>query len=177
MSLIKDAKNSNLDHSNPSNFIFRIGNYPEVAFFCQSVQLPGLQLGMIDSPTKLPGDDLNIDDLVVYMIIDEDFENYWTIYQWMLALKPLSAIEQSDKINFNKRAILLEEQLQDYYSDIAISILNNNKSSEVMRFLFTNCFPTSISSLKLESGADPESLVLEVVFRFTSLKVINNEDL
>ena len=74
--------------TNP-NFKFIIEELPTVALFSQSFQLPGIRTSPASVATpfvdmKYHGDTATFDDLTVDFLVDENLDNYYEIYAWMM---------------------------------------------------------------------------------------------
>ncbi|MEE3228049.1 MAG: hypothetical protein VX237_03000, partial [Chloroflexota bacterium] len=60
---------------------------PNVSYFCQSVNIPGMVLGTALQPTPfsdipIEGEKLTFDQLNISFLVDEDLQNYQEIYSW-----------------------------------------------------------------------------------------------
>ena len=88
---IKNPYNRQIKNRNflsPSGFKFILANYPQVDFFSNEANLPGITLGTAIQPTYLkdidiPGDKLTYEDFSLQFIVDEDMKNYTQIHNWM----------------------------------------------------------------------------------------------
>ena len=74
----------NRNFLSPVGFEFTLGNYPKVAFLCNSARIPELSLGVIEQPSYLkdidvPGEKLTYGDLTLRFLVDENMENYMAI--------------------------------------------------------------------------------------------------
>ena len=63
----------------------------KVDFFSNTANIPSLDLGIATQPTYLrdipvPGDKVQFGDFDLEFIVDEDFENYLEIHNWIRAL-------------------------------------------------------------------------------------------
>ena len=69
-------------------FKFTLSRAKQVSFFSNSVNIPGVSLGVAEQPTflkniDLPGDKMYFEDFVLRFIVDEDLENYMQIQKAM----------------------------------------------------------------------------------------------
>ena len=72
----------------PVGFNFNIRKLPNVNYFVQAVNLPGVQLGEtpLNTPFHIiptPGDHITYGEMAVTFKVDEDMENYIELYNWM----------------------------------------------------------------------------------------------
>jgi len=75
----------NLNYFIPTGFKFTIEKIPNVNFFCQSANLPGLSAGqaILTTPLRdipIAGDKVQYNELRVRFIIDEELKNWLEVY-------------------------------------------------------------------------------------------------
>lgn len=163
----------NINPLSPVGFQFNIIKLPDLAFFCQEVNLPGLLLGEPEFGTPfarvpVPGETLTYEQLEIQFLIDERMDNYKSLYNWMVALgfpqdyNQYLSLSDLDQINTT--------ELATNYSDATLLILNNNNQpSQIVTFY--DLFPVSISSLQFAStNTDVNYLVGRANFRFSYYK-------
>ena len=167
MSKLTDSQPTNLNQLNVVSFDVSFSRLPAVQYFCQRISLPTVVLGETNEPTpflNLPieGDTLTFEAMSLSFIVDEDLQNYISIYNWMTAL--------GFPRDYAQFAILKEpgaaNQTDSKYSDLTI-VLHTNKSNPNYRIRFTDCFPTSISSIQFDAtptGMDP--IIVDATFNF-----------
>ena len=163
---------SNINQLNIVNFEIGFSRLPTIEYFCQRVNIPAVILGDTFQPTPflntpVEGDTLTFEAVNMSFILDEDLQNYIEMYNWMTALG-----FPRDYSQFRS----LQKPLQDAagqedskYSDLTI-VLHTNKSNPNYRIRFTECFPTSLSSIQFDatpSGMDP--IVVDATFNFRGM--------
>ena len=81
------ALTTNKNYMQPTQFNITISrkNYPNLSFFAQSVQHPGMSSAAVTVPysrtdTYLPGDKIEFGTLGVTALIDEDMVSYKEMY-------------------------------------------------------------------------------------------------
>ena len=85
----REIKNKNF--LSPTGFKFSLEKAPKVDFFANSVNIPGINLGVAVQSTPLkdlmiPGDKLVYNDFSIQFMVDENMENYLEIHDWMRGL-------------------------------------------------------------------------------------------
>ena len=88
---VLQALPSNINYLSPIGFRFQITKFPEVNYFCQSANIPGISIGQIDLPTPtstgyLAGDEVAFEELTISFVIDENMINWLSIYDWIISL-------------------------------------------------------------------------------------------
>jgi hypothetical protein len=155
------------NYLSPANFIISIDRIPNVEFFTQQLTIPDVSTSPVEVANPLKalyatGDRLAYGDLDLSFVVDENMENYLEILNW---LEGLGTPESTDQFKN------LEKSDAGLVSDIRVLIMNSHKNPN-MEFLFTNAFPTSISSLELDlSSADIAYPKASVTFRYDDMKV------
>jgi hypothetical protein len=120
----------------------------------QQVSIPGMNLGSIEIPTphiRLPFEgNITYDELRVTFKVGEDLANYLEIYNWMLALGHPDGYSQYENIK----------------SDATVIILASSKRPSIA-VNFTDCYPTSISSIDFDSTiTDIQYVTVDATFKF-----------
>ena len=166
MSTLSESQPTNLNQLNVVSFDVTFSRLPAVQYFCQRISLPTVVLGETNEPSPfmnnpLEGDTLTFEAMTLSFIVDEDLQNYISIYEWMTAL--------GFPREYGQFAVLKEPSTGSTttkYSDLTI-VLHTNKSNPNYRIRFTDCFPTSISSIQFDAtptGMDP--IIVDATFNF-----------
>ena len=138
---------SNINPLSPNGFLFTISKLPELNFFCQQINLPGIQLGSPEFATPfsvapVPGETLTYDQLTIQFLIDTNMDNYRAIYNWIVALGfPQGYSQYTSFFNAQEEAVISE--LAKNYSEGSLIILGPN-NTPIRTVQFTDMFPVSI---------------------------------
>jgi hypothetical protein len=155
----------------PNGFMFSIQKLPEVSYFCQNVDLPGITLGTPDftnpfASIPIPGDHLTYDTLNIRFQIDEQMINYKAIYNWIIALGfPQNYQQYINLLNSAQVASLSE--LAKNSSDGTLLILDHaNNVTQTVKY--HDMFPISIETVGFEStNTDVPYIVGSATFKFS----------
>ena len=148
---------SNINPLSPNGFQFSISKLPEVNFFCQTVNIPGITLGAPEfgtpfMQTPIPGETLTYDTLNVQFLVDESMTNYQAIYNWIVALGfPQSYEQYTTFVSEDQRGIIGE--LAKNFSDGTLQILGSS-NNPVKTIQFRDMFPIAIESLTFTSKSE-----------------------
>jgi hypothetical protein len=140
---------------------------PHIVYFCQSINLPGIQSTPITQPSpfaqdikRSPGKVVE-DDLTVKFIVNEDMSNWMEIYNWYNAITPFKSFDNQ----------IPPQREFERYSDLSIIIMNS-KSNAILKFTYMNAFPIKLAGLDLDSTInDINPAVSEVSFGYTGFTV------
>ena len=162
---------SNLNPLSPNGFQFNITKLPDLTFFAQQVNLPGLTFGdpMQANPfasAAIPGDHITYDTLNVQYIIDSELKNYLGIYNWLIALGfPQTYTQYTNYVS--QQSANFYSELAKNYSDAVLQILtpNNGTAASIQ---FVDVFPVALESMIFNStNTDVQYLVGSATFRYS----------
>ncbi len=165
----------NITPLSPNGFMFSVTKLPDISFFCQQVNLPGITLGDPEyanpfTKQPIPGETLTYDTLEINFLIDNEMKNYKYLYNWIIALgfpneyEQYRAFVQSDNNNYS--------ELAKNYSDATLSILtgNNNIAQQVQ---FIDLFPVTIGTVTFQStNTDVNYIQCNATFRYGYYKFL-----
>lgn len=152
----------NLNYFIPTGFKFMIDKIPNVNFFCQSCNLPGLSAGQFLQVTPLrdmpiAGDKVQMNELRVRFVIDEELQNWLEIYNWIKTITFPDNQEQYKQENV--------------YSDGMLTLLTSNKNVQYVA-KFTNLFPIDLTDIEMSSDvADAEVVAADATFAYSTYKI------
>jgi hypothetical protein len=152
----------------------------KVSFFGNSMNIPGLTLGVATQATylkdiPLPGDKIEFSDLKLRFLVDENLENYMEIQRW---IRGLGFPESLNEIyNFQEDNPAMDAQFKDQmnlYSDATLFILTSNNTAN-FQVKFRNIFPYTLTDLQFDAtDSDIEYLTAEVGFKYTIYDIVDN---
>lgn len=159
---------SNRNFLSVTGFKFTLARYPKVDFFSNSARIPQITLDVARQSSYLkdldvPGEKLNYGDLTIKFIVDENMENYITIYDWLVGLGFPEITTQFKELT----TINNERDMKAQFSDGTLRVLNSN-FKEVAKVKFLDLFPVSLSSLDFDASAsDVQYFTAEASFKYT----------
>lgn len=157
----------NLDYASNTQFRFLINKMPNTEFFVKSANIPGVSLTEIIQPTslapiKIPGNDLSYEDLNVTFLIDENFNNYIEVHNWIKGLGFPQDNEQFQDLLREGRdkapqSMALKSSTDagketratndsPIFSDGTISVLSS-KNNPTIEVRFRDLYPKSLSAV------------------------------
>jgi len=153
----------------PNKFTFMLTKLPELSLAATSCNIPGVTLpnwNQLNQFNPIPRSGLNLEyeDLEVSFIVDEDFNNWSELNNWMrlMALSKDSTEYQQVKL----------EQLKPgpeggLVSDAQVVVLTNQSVANLV-FYFRDAFPVYLSAIPLTNTTDnPEVIECQVRFKYT----------
>ena len=189
---VQTRQPSKMDYASPVQFRFKIAKLPQVEFFIQSVNVPGISLGQAIVPTPLynypvPGDEISFQPLDISFLVDENLNNYKELHDWISGLGFGSSHRQyadlqataEDRFPGSSKGSLvagveIPKPLSEggIYSDATLTILNSKNIAKT-EIRFQNVFPTSIGSLSYDvKAADVDYLQVQASFTYMNYDIV-----
>ena len=165
---------ANLNYLSNNSFRLTMQDAPNLTWFCQAVNVPGVSIDAIDVQTpylNIPhaGAKVTFEELSVRFIVDEHLKNWMEIYDRIIALGLAEGGE-------NYRLLKAQSDLTQRggtVSTLVLTVLTSAMNPQ-MEFHFYEAFPTSISALEFDSAAgDLEYFTATVAFRYTNYEIKN----
>ena len=161
---------ANISLLSPIGFKFSLSKFPEVTYFCQAANIPGISVSQVDVGTPMKtvymhGDEVTFEELSVRFVVDENLKNWLSIYEWIRALGTPTK-EDAEKYRIRKNN-------DELTTEGVLTILTSNMNPQ-MNIRFHDLFPLSISGVSFDSGAtDVEYVSADVSFRYDLYEIEN----
>ncbi len=166
----------------PNAFRFSIKDLPNVAYSCQSANLPSLNLGFAVQPTPfldIPriGDKNTFGDFTIRFLISEDMSNYLELFEWLIALGFPNNYNQykaftGDRLSrfpFYKNSRGDTESLA--LSDGTLTILDSNNVPKT-NIILKDLFPVSVEALDFDVTSSAVDYFVGIAsFKYTSFTI------
>ena len=189
---IIDRTPTKFDYASPIQFRFKMTKIPNVEFFVQTANIPGIGLGTTEMATPLkdipmPGDKVNYQSLDISFLVDEKLNNYKELHDWITGLgfpqdytqfktlqgtgsdrfpgstSSTAATGTSTKQPLNEGGI---------YSDATLTVLNSKNIANT-EIRFQNVYPTSLGSLSYDiKASDVDYLQVSASFIYMYYDII-----
>ena len=157
-------------------FKFNLTKFPKVDFFSNSARIPELNLELTTQASYLknidvPGERLTYGDFTLRFLVDENMENYQSIYDWLTGLGFPETTKEFAEIIKDKDG---QRDPKEAFCDGTLRILNSNYR-EVGKVKFNDLFPVSLTSLEFDAtNTDVQFFTAEATFKYTLFKLVTN---
>ena len=164
----------NLNYLSNISFRLTMQDAPNLTWFCQSVNVPGVSIDAIDVQTpylNIPqaGAKVTFEELSVRFIVDEHLKNWMEIYDRIIALGLAEGGE-------NYRLLKAQSDLTQRggtVSTLVLTVLTSAMNPQ-MEFHFYEAFPITLSALDFDSAnTDVEYFTATAGFRYTNYEIKN----
>ena len=158
-------------------FKFNLAKFPKVDFFSNSARIPELSLAIDQQPTYLkdidiPGEKLTYGDFTLRFLVDEDMENYVSVYDWLNGLGFPESTKDFKDLTTDKAG---QREMKEQFCDGTLRILNSNLR-EVAKVKFKDLFPVSLTSLDFDAtSSDVQYLTAEASFKYTIYELTSSK--
>ena len=185
-----------LDYASPTQFKFSIVNLPKVEYFIITANLPGISLEGVSFPTPLKttqilGDSITYENLDISFIVDENYENYLELHNWLIGIGFPKSREQfkdyrdtestkfpGTKTKYESKDIgdtKLGAATSDksLYSDATMTLLSS-KHNPVAEVRFKDVFPLSMAALEYsQADTDVTYLTMTASFAYSYYDIVS----
>ena len=150
-------------------FKFNLTKFPKVDFFSNSARIPELSLELAQQASYLkniavPGERLTFGDFTLRFLVDENMENYISVYTWLKGLGFPESTKEFKNLTTDRDGI---RDPKEAFCDGTLRILNSNYR-EVAQVKFKDLFPTSLTSLDFDAtNTDVQYFTAEASFKYT----------
>jgi hypothetical protein len=157
---------ANINFLSPLGFRFKLDRTPNLNFFVTDVVLPSISLSSVDVPSpfkmiEIAGSKLDYGDLQITFRMDEDFETYFEMYNWLTAIGFPESFSQYAPLKNAPPG-----SSKTVYSDATLTILNSGLLPNI-NINFINLFPTSISEMSFTAlETDVNYISMTATFKY-----------
>ena len=173
-----DRTPSKFDYASPIQFRFKMTKLPNVEFFVQSANIPGITLGEVTMPTPLkdismPGEKITYASLDVSFLVDENLNNYKELHDWITGIgfpqdhKQFSDLLATGSDRFSgstastsSTGTSTPQPLSEggIYSDATLTVLNSKNIAKT-EIRFQNVYPVTLGALSYDIKASDVSYI------------------
>ena len=145
-------------------------HYGHIQYFTTRINHPGAQntpdetawRGKVSVP--MPGNTMTYGELTMDVLLDEDFNSYKEIYDWML--RHVNEEQIAERVDFKS-----SQSPVPSYADIHITALNSNNGKNI-EFRYKDCIPVSLGDVPFDAqNQSVEYITFPVSFRFSYFEI------
>jgi hypothetical protein len=168
---------ANTNYLQPTKFLLVFDRIPNIQYFCQAVNIPGVNGGQtpISFPTIdvfSPGNKLTYNNFNVTFTVDEALLTWQEMYNWFRSFASPDGFEERNRLTAIQNSY--KSQGFKQMSDATLTILNN-LNNPTIRVQFANMFPVSLSDLQFDTKMSADDIITaDVTFvyeQFTFVQV------
>jgi len=167
--LTRTPENTNL--LQPTKFLLtfdRIGTTTQ--YFCQSVNLPGINLGQAPISTPMldifaPGNKITYNPFSVNFLLDETLSGWQQLHSWFRSIASPESFQERNRLTALQNQYNKSVDKQQY-SDATLTVLSN-LNNPIIRIHFFNMFPITLSDILFDTKQSADDIMTgDAVFIF-----------
>lgn len=156
----------NTNYLQPTKFLLTFDRIGGTTYFCQQVNVPGVNLGQ--APISFPGQDvfspgnkLTWNPLAIRFIVNEDMSSFIGLYDWFKSIASPKGTEERNRLtelqNSNKTLSPKPDYLHNY-SDATLTVLSA-LNNPIIRIKFTNVFPITLNDIGFDTTLSADTII------------------
>jgi len=163
---------SNRNFLTTTGFKFTLAKYPKVDFFSNTALVPSISLGVAAQPSYLkdipiPGDKLSYDDFSLDFLVDENFENYLLVHNWLRGFGYPESLEEYQELLNDDSYTPGKQTALSGQSDGTLVVYNSN-FQPIVNIIFSGLFPVSLSTINFDAkDSNANYVTASVTFKYT----------
>jgi len=152
----------NTNYLQPTKYLLQFDRIGDVQYFCQSANLPGVNLGQAPISTPMldifaPGNKITYNPFNILFHVDSSLNSWYQLHAWFRSIASPQSFEERRRLtalqNQNKAAKSLES-----YSDATLTILSS-LNNPVLRVKFYNLFPIALSDILFDTAQSADDVI------------------
>ena len=151
----------NTNNLQASKFLLTFSRIPDVQYFCQTVNIPGVSIGSVTYNTPLvdlysPGTKITHNNLNIDFIINEGAEDWKSLFEWFRAIAAPESIAERNRLSaLQNQSVGKKPSTTSDAILTVMSALNN----PILRVHFVNVFPTSLGDIQFDTRVSAEETI------------------
>ena len=145
----------------PTKFLLTFDRIPNVTYFCQEANIPGVTIPAIVVPTPMldyhvTGNKMTFSTFNIRFMIDSRAEDWKSIYNWILSLASPHGFEERNQLT----ALQNQYKNTDFkgYSDAVLTALSN-LNNPIFRVHLVGLFPISLSDIQFDTTLSADHIM------------------
>ena len=145
----------------PTKFLLTFDRIPNVTYFCQEANIPGVTIPAIIVPTPMldyhvTGNKMTFSTFNIKFMIDSRAEDWKSIYNWILSLASPHGFEERNQLT----ALQNQYKNTDFkgYSDAVLTALSN-LNNPIFRVHLVGLFPISLSDIQFDTTLSADHIM------------------
>ena len=163
----RTPENTNL--LQPTKFLLSFDRIGSTQYFCQSVNIPGINLGqaMINTPTLdvfAPGNKITYNPLNIHFTVDEKLDNWQQLHAWFRSIASPESFEERKRLSDIQHRFSKSKLTS--YSDATLTVLSS-LNNPILRVKFYNMFPITLSDIIFDTTQSADDIITaDCIFMF-----------
>ena len=172
-SLTRTPENTNL--LQPTKFILTFDRIKTVQYFCQSANIPGINLGQAPISTPMldvfaPGNKITYNPFAIRFLVDEKLNSWQELHSWFMSIASPVSYEERKSLTAAQNQFATSKLVN--YSDATLTVLSS-LNNPILRVQFINLFPITLSDIMFDTSQSADDVMSgDAVFMFDYFKFL-----
>jgi hypothetical protein len=159
----------NTNYLQPTKFVLTFDRIGGVQYFCQSVNIPGINLGQapLQFPSLdvfAPGNKITYNPFSIRFTVDEKLQSWQDLHAWFRSIASPEGFPERNRLSNIQNQF--KTQPLPSYSDATLTVLNN-LNNPTLRVKFYNVFPITLSDIIFDTTQSADDIITsDAVFLF-----------
>ena len=169
----RTPQNTNL--LQPTKFLLTFDRIPAAQYFCQSANVPGVNLGQapINTPfvdINSPGNKITYNPFSIRFTVDEKLEGWRQLHDWYRAIASPEGFAERNRLSSMQSD---RKSGSKAFTDATLTILSN-LNNPVLRIQFINMFPITLSDIVFDTTQSADDIMTaDAVFMFDYFNILD----
>ena len=165
--LTRTPQNTNL--LQPTKFLLTFDRLPTVQYFCQTANIPGVNLGQAQFNTPMldvftPGNKITYNPFNIEFLLDESLTGWQELHAWFRSIASPESFEERKRLTSLQNKTSYSKLTS--YSDATLTVLSA-LNNPIVRIQFINMFPITLSDIVFDSKQSADNtMTADGVFMF-----------
>jgi hypothetical protein len=159
----------NTNYLQPTKFLLTFDRIGSVQYFCQSVNIPGVNLGQapINLPSVdvfAPGNKITYNPLSIRFNVDAELDSWRQLHDWYRSIASPESFQERKRLTDIQNAY--QNNKLKNYSDATLTVLSS-LNNPILRVQYINVFPITLSDVIFDTALSAEDIITaDAVFVF-----------
>jgi hypothetical protein len=159
----------NTNYLQPTKFLLTFDRIGSVQYFCQSVNIPGVNLGQapINLPTVdifAPGNKITYNPLSITFNVDAELNSWRGLHDWYRSIASPESFQERKRLTDIQNAY--QNNKLKNYSDATLTVLSS-LNNPILRIQYINVFPITLSDIIFDTKQSADDIITaDAVFVF-----------
>jgi hypothetical protein len=159
----------NTNYLQPTKFLLTFDRIGSVQYFCQSVNIPGVNLGQapINLPTVdvfAPGNKITYNPLSIRFNVDAELDGWRQLHDWYRSIASPESFQERKRLTDIQNAY--QSNRLKNYSDATLTVLSS-LNNPILRIQYINVFPITLSDIIFDTAQSADDIITaDAIFVF-----------
>jgi hypothetical protein len=151
----------NTNYLQPTKFLLTFDRIGSVQYFCQSVNIPGVNLGQapINLPTVdvfAPGNKITYNPLSIRFNVDAELDGWRQLHDWYRSIASPESFQERKRLTDIQNAY--QSNRLKNYSDATLTVLSS-LNNPILRIQYINVFPITLSDIIFDTAQSADDII------------------